>query len=116
MHELSICHNLVQQLCNISAQEKNKKLITVYLKIGPLSGVESELISAAFPIASANSPVKDAVLVIQAAPVVIQCQNCGNRNTVSINNLRCPDCDEWRTSLVGGDECLLEKIEFSHEC
>jgi len=111
MHELSVCQALVEQAERI-ARERQARVIRLMLTIGPLSGVESELLRRAFPLASAGTVCEGAVLEILAAPVTVFCPDCTATSEVAANKLLCPECGNWRTSLASGDEMVLQRVEL----
>ncbi len=111
MHELSVCQALVEQAERI-ARERQARVIRLMLKIGPLSGVESELLRRAFPLASAGTCCEGAALEILAAPVTVYCPDCRVTSEVAANKLLCPECGNWRTSLASGDEMVLQTVEL----
>jgi hydrogenase nickel incorporation protein HypA/HybF len=111
MHELSVCQALVEQAERI-ARERQSRVIRLMLKIGPLSGVESELLRRAFPLASAGTCCEGAALEFLAAPVTVYCPDCMTTSEVAANKLLCPECGNWRTSLASGDEMVLQTVEL----
>lgn len=112
MHELSVCLALVQQVADI-AREKNAIAIDrVLIKIGPLSGIEPELLRNAYPLAAVGTLADDAELVISAAEIVVRCNVCGAESTVPANRLLCSACGDFRTTLLSGDELLLQSVEL----
>jgi len=112
MHELSVCLALVQQVTSI-AQEKNAVAIDrVLIKIGPLSGIEPELLRHAYPLAAAGTLAGEAELVISPAEIVVRCRECGADSTVPANRLLCSACGDFRTTLLSGDELLLQSVEL----
>ena len=115
MHELAVCQALMDQVDNVARDQSAARVVSIHLGIGPLSGVEAALLSQAFPIASAGSLAADAELVITPLPVVVQCQECGCRSEVQPTRLLCTHCGAWQTTLVSGDEMLLERIEVIRE-
>jgi hydrogenase nickel incorporation protein HypA/HybF len=115
MHELAVCQALMDQVDSVARDESAARIISIHLGIGPLSGVEPGLLSQAFPIASAGSLAADAELVITALPVVVHCQECGCESEVQPTRLLCSHCGAWQTTLISGDEMLLERVEVIRE-
>ena len=113
MHELSVCRGLVQQLEQLAAEHQARGCKTVRLQIGPLSGIEPQLLQQAFPIASADSRARDATLVIEVMPVRVRCNSCGAETDAVPNNLSCGLCHDWHTQLLSGDEMFLHSVELS---
>ncbi len=112
MHELSVCQALVRQLRDIAREQHAVRITRVIVQIGPLSGVEPELLRHAYPIASAGSPAADAALVLEPLPIRVHCENCGADSDASANRLLCGVCGDYRTRLISGDELLLASVEL----
>ena len=53
MHELSICNALLDQVERIAAERGAHSVAKIVLRIGPLSGVEPELLRNAYPLFAA---------------------------------------------------------------
>lgn len=113
MHELSVCQALVQQLESLSAANGRGAVEIVRLRIGPLSGVEAALLRHAFPIAAAGTVAAGAELLIEAAPVVVRCNECGIETPAAPNRMLCGACGGYRVRMVSGDEMLLESVELA---
>ena len=112
VHELAVCQGLMQQVNQVAARERAAKVTLITLQVGPLSGVESQLLKEAFPIASAGSVAAGAELIIEQMPVVVECSQCGARTEAAVNKLVCGACGDWRTRLVSGEEMLLKSLEL----
>lgn len=112
MHELSVCQALVRQLRDIAREQHAIRITRVIVQIGPLSGVEPELLRHAYPIASAGSPAADAALVLEPLPIRVHCENCGADSDASASRLLCGACGDYRTRLISGDELLLASVEL----
>ena len=115
MHELSVCLSLLQQIDSIVRERNASRVTRITLRIGPLSGVEPELLRNAYPLAAAGTPAEAAELVMQTADVVVRCSQCDSETTVAPNKLLCGSCGDFRTSLVSGDELTLLRVELEHE-
>lgn len=115
MHELAICQSLMNQVENI-ALEKNAQCVTsIILAIGPLSGVEAELLKNAYTIASAGTVADHAELIVEYLPVRVKCNQCGSESDALPNKLICKQCGDWRTTLISGDELLLMSVELEKQ-
>ncbi|MGB5397146.1 MAG: hydrogenase maturation nickel metallochaperone HypA [Gammaproteobacteria bacterium] len=112
MHELAICQALMQQVDTIARERHAHKVLSITLGIGPLAGVEAELLRHAFPIASADSVAAGAQLIIEASPIIVHCDQCQRDSEASSNKLVCRHCNNWQTTLVSGDELMLNSLEL----
>ena len=112
MHELSICNSLVIQVEQIAAQNHAGRVARIELEIGPLSGVEPDLLRRAYPLATAGTIAADAELVIDIPDVVVYCTQCESESSVAANRLLCSHCGDYRTQIVSGEELILKRLEL----
>ena len=115
MHELAVSQDIVSQVEKIAAQHNAVAVHKILLEIGPLSGVETALLEAAFPIACAGTVAEQAILEISEIPVKVRGNSCHKESVVSTNDLTCRHCGNWRTQVISGDEMLLKRIELDTE-
>jgi hydrogenase nickel incorporation protein HypA/HybF len=113
MHELSVCLSLLQQLETIARQHNAASVDQVYLKVGPLSGIEPELLRKAYPLAVAGTVAEAAELFIEYGEVIVTCTECGAESPAKPNRLLCAACGDFRTRLISGDEMTLQRVELT---
>ena len=112
MHELSICQSLMTQIENIALENNAQSVTSVVIAMGPLSGVEAQLLKNAYPIASAGTIAENAELIINELPIRVKCNQCGSETDALPNKLVCKECGDWRTTLLSGDELILMSVEL----
>ncbi len=112
MHELAVCQGLMSQVDQIAVREQAERVTLIRLRIGPLSGVEAQLLRDAFPIAAAGTVAEQAELQIEEQPVRVRCLSCGAESDARANRLICGQCGDYRTQLLSGDEMLLTSLEL----
>ncbi len=112
MHELSVCQAMLQQVEAIAAQRQAHGVTSITIRIGPLSGVEPDLLQHAFPVARAGTVAAEARLIVERLPVRVHCEQCGAETDATPNRLLCGACGDWHTRLVSGDELLLASVEL----
>ncbi len=115
MHELAVCQGLLRQVETIACEHGAERVTRIVVRIGPLSGVEPDLLAGAFPLAAAGTRAATAELVIERLPVRVQCNTCGAESEATPNRLLCAACGDWHTRLVGGDEILLASVELDRD-
>jgi hydrogenase nickel incorporation protein HypA/HybF len=113
MHELAICQSLMDQVETIAVERNAQSVTSIVIAMGPLSGVEAQLLKNAYPIASAGTIAEDAELIIEYLPVKVKCTQCGSESDALPNKLICKQCGDWRTTLVSGDEMMLMSVELA---
>ena len=112
MHERAICQALMNQVVSIALEREAQCVTSIVIGMGPLSGVEVQLLKNAYPIASAGTVAEHAELTIEYLPVRVKCSQCGSESEALPNKLVCNNCGDWRTTLVSGDELILMSIEI----
>ena len=112
MHELSVCLSLLDQVQAIAEERGATRVARIELEVGPLSGIEIDLLETAWPMAAAGTIAVDADLDISAKDVVVRCDACGIETAAETNRLVCGECGDFRTTLVSGGEMILRRVEL----
>ena len=113
MHELSVCVSLIEQVERVALENGAGSVERILVTIGPLSGIEPELLRNAYPLAAVGTIAEMAELEIEIAEIVVHCSECNAETTASANRLVCGSCGDYRTRLVSGDEMVLKRVELS---
>jgi hydrogenase nickel incorporation protein HypA/HybF len=115
MHELAVCGALIEQVERVAREQQARSVELIGIAIGPLSGVEPQLLEQAYPLAAAGTLAEGATLQVENMPVHVHCEACGRDSDAEANRLVCAHCGNWRTSLLSGDELLLTRVEIIRE-
>lgn len=112
MHELSIIANLFEILEEKAKEKKAKKIVSVKLKVGKLSGVVPEFLITAFDIYKKDTIASDAKLGIEEVPIKIYCQKCKAEMIIDDFVFICSECGSRELKTLSGTELFLEKMEL----
>ena len=112
MHELSVCLSLLEEVKRVARENNAGSVTRIIVKIGPLSGVEPDLLRNAYPLAAAGTVAEDAELDIEIAGIIVSCSQCGGESPATPNRLLCAHCGDYRTKLLSGDEMVLQSLEL----
>jgi hydrogenase nickel incorporation protein HypA/HybF len=115
MHELAVCQALIEQVESIALARHACEVIEINVQIGPLSGVEPELLKQAFSVACAGTLADGAQLNLASMPIRVCCKTCGEVTDALPARLVCGQCGDWRTTIVSGDDLLLTTVEVTVE-
>ena len=110
MHELSICNALLVQVEGIAREHRASRVSRIVVRVGPLAGVEADLLRRAWPLAAAGTVAADAGLVIEQTDIVVRCSECAAESIVRPNRLLCANCGGYQTRIVSGDELILMRV------
>jgi hydrogenase nickel incorporation protein HypA/HybF len=115
MHELAVCQALIEQVERVARQNDARRVVSIVITVGPLSGVEPQLLEHAYPLAAAGTIAEHASLVVEAVPVKVGCRECGAETEAQPNAIVCAACGSWRVDVTGGEEMLLRRVEIETE-
>ena len=112
MHELAICQALLDQVEGIARARGAAGVEQITVAVGPLSGVEPQLLFNAFEIARCGA-CATAELLFETAPLTIRCTECGAESECKPNALLCALCGDYRTQVISGDELMLMRVQLT---
>ena len=113
MHELSIALSIVDRALEESRARGDARIEAVFLRIGPLSGVDVDALRFSFGIACEQPQISGCRLEINEVPVSMHCPNCGaETRTVSVQQLRCSQCGTPALEIIHGRELELQAMEI----
>jgi hydrogenase nickel incorporation protein HypA/HybF len=113
MHELSICEGLMTKVEQVALENGAASVETIFLSVGPLSGIEPSLLKRAFEISRLGTIAESAELDIQTGPIIVECGECSASSEVRLYHLVCGSCGNWRVRVTQGEELLLLSLELS---
>jgi len=111
LHELSIAIEILDIVQTEATRHGAKRVRQVNLKVGDLSGVETESLAFSFDAVKGEKELtKDALLVIERLPVKIRCNTCDDEFKGVGHMVICPRCEGFDTKLLQGEE--MEIVDF----
>jgi len=115
MHELSIAQNIVEIIQEHVPISGLPLVKNVKLKIGELAGVVPDSLEFCFDVITEQTPMRNAVLVVEHVPFVIECRKCGRVSTNDVGTFLCLACGSDETRMVSGNELMVMAIEVLDE-
>jgi hydrogenase nickel incorporation protein HypA/HybF len=111
MHELSIAIEILDIVQKEAAKHGAAVVRQVNLRVGDLSGVETESLAFSFDAVKGEKELtRDSVLSIERIPVKIQCTPCDEVFMGTGHMVVCPKCEGLDTKLLQGDELEIADI------
>ena len=109
MHELSICNAIA-----ITAEKhaEGRPVSQVKVRIGHLRQVVPDALQFSWEVVSSSTDLKDAELVIEQVPAVVECLACTARTTLEMPILACGACGGFDVELLSGEELLVVSIDL----
>jgi hydrogenase nickel incorporation protein HypA/HybF len=94
---------------------RHARVARVNLTVGKLSAVVTDSLRFCFDVASKQTPVEGAELVIEEVDVTARCNACGLQWTIETAAFSCPTCSSSDITLVSGRELDIQSIEIEDE-
>ena len=112
MHEMGIILHLAKTLEETAEEEHLKKIGSVTLKIGEVSGIMTDLFTDCWNYFSGKKELlKGSELRIETIPAVTFCESCKKEYETVKYGRTCPFCGSGETYLIQGNECIIKEIE-----
>lgn len=112
MHELSITESLLATACEYAVKNQAKKVTSLNLIIGDLSGVVDDSVQFYWDMVSENTICEKSVLKFKKKKAVLRCLNCQSEFEMNGELLPCPTCSSMNLKVRSGSEFLLDSIEI----
>jgi hydrogenase nickel incorporation protein HypA/HybF len=111
MHEMSIAQSLLDIIIQESKQHQVSRVLAVSLKVGEMSGVETESLRFCFELITEGTLAEGARLEIEKLPIACRCQDCGHEFAVQNMLFSCPVCASPKAEMISGRELNIESFE-----
>jgi hydrogenase nickel incorporation protein HypA/HybF len=109
MHEVGLVEGIVE---TVRQRAGDRPVARVRVRIGTLHHAPDGPMEQAFEMVVAGTELEGATLELIQLPVTSTCQACGQATTGPDRDLSCPACGSIAMAYSGGDELILESIEY----
>jgi hydrogenase nickel incorporation protein HypA/HybF len=109
MHELGLCTSIVDA---IEHRAGARPVTRVRVRVGRLHHIHPDAFDQSFAIAAMGTVAEDAAAELVLLPVRARCEGCGATWDDDDIPMACAGCGSLAVELVGGDELVLESIEY----
>ncbi|HEV2360078.1 MAG TPA: hydrogenase maturation nickel metallochaperone HypA [Acidimicrobiales bacterium] len=109
MEELGLFDSIVEEIRQRAGERPVRK---VRVRVGRLRHVEAQEFERSFHLAAAGTVADGAKAELLLLPVLSRCRACGFLQASEEIPVVCPECHSIDVELTGGDELVLELIEY----
>ncbi|MCL2396052.1 MAG: hydrogenase maturation nickel metallochaperone HypA [Acidimicrobiaceae bacterium] len=109
MHELGLCTSIVDA---VERRAGERAVARVRVHVGRLNHVHPEAFEQSFAVAAVGTVAEGAAAELVLTPITAHCNGCGKDWGSDEIPTACPSCGSVDVALVGGDELVLESIEY----
>ncbi len=111
MHELGIASSIVDAVRAEAEQRPGTRLLAVGLRVGEVSGVNPDALDFCFQSLVKGTDLEPISLEIERTARRQRCPKCDREFEVVECDPTCPQCGEFQTVLVAGDEMEIVYLE-----
>jgi hydrogenase nickel incorporation protein HypA/HybF len=111
MHEFGIASAILDTLNSEAEKRPGKRLLAVGLRIGEVSGISPESLEFCLQSLVKGTALDPISLEIERTPRRHRCPKCSREFDVIDYEVECPECGEFRTMLISGDEMEISYLE-----
>jgi hydrogenase nickel incorporation protein HypA/HybF len=112
MHEIGVCAGLVDLIAQRAA---GRPVHRVQVRIGARHAVVGDAFDQAFTLVAEGTPAEGATVDLVVMPMAATCRRCGHRADTLDPLPACAGCGASDVELSGGDELVLESIQYRRE-
>ena len=111
MHEMALCHGLLDLVREEQRQRGFRSVRRVILEIGALGHVDPRALDFAFEVHAKDSPAEGATLEIREVMGRAWCLDCAQMVDLSQRGEPCPACAGYSLIVEQGEELKLKELE-----
>jgi hydrogenase nickel incorporation protein HypA/HybF len=109
MHELGLCTSIVDA---VTRRAGERPVARVRVRVGMLQHVHPDAFDQSFTMAAQGTVAEGSTAELVLLPVQGLCASCASTWEGDDVPLICPRCGSTQVEVVGGDEVVLESIEY----
>jgi hydrogenase nickel incorporation protein HypA/HybF len=112
VHELSIASAILEAVEAEASRHPGARFTKVAVRVGELSGVNSDALAFGFEALVKDSPWEPLALEIEDVPLKHHCPQCDATFPVQQFETQCPGCGNIQTKCVSGEELDIAYMEL----
>lgn len=109
MHELSYGEGVLQA---VEQRAAGRAVARVGVRVGCLHRVVPAAFEQSFQLVAAGGVADGATTEVVVVPTQVSCRACGDTGESTDGAMACPRCGSFEVEVTGGDELVLEWIEY----
>ena len=109
MHEMSYCEGVLEAVHRRAA---GRPVARVGVRIGAIHRVVADAFEQSFQMAAAGGPAEGASTEVVVVPVHGHCMDCRSDFDSPDPSPACPSCGSLDVAVEGGDEVILEWLQY----
>lgn len=109
MHELGYCEGIVEA---VERRAVGRPVARVGVRVGALHRFHADAFEQSFQLAAMGGVADGAATELVVVPTSASCRSCANDFESTDPTPACPSCGSLDLDVSGGDELVLEWVEY----
>ena len=109
MHELGYCASVLEA---VERRAAGRPVARIGVRVGALHRIEQAAFEQSFQLIAAGSVAEGARAEVVTVPARARCRQCGTIFDSAAPVITCLACGEPGVDVTGGDELVLEWVEY----
>lgn len=109
MHEAGFCHGVLHA---VESRAAGRPVARIGVRVGSLHRIVPAAFEQSFQLMAAGGVADGATTEVTVVPAQCGCRSCGRGFTSADPPVACPHCGSFDVHSTGGDELLLEWVEY----
>lgn len=113
MHELSVISSIINTVVATAKKEEVTKVHSIELVIGAMNDYEEDWMQKYFDQLSPGTMIEGARLVIEKAPIIFKCNDCGNEfefDAHGTDDCTCTNCHGINFKMISGRQMEIKNM------
>lgn len=111
MHEMAIAMEVLKIVQEHIPAGHPARIKKIRLKVGKLTAVVPESFKFCMEIITKDSQAEGAEIIIDDVPLIVECEDCGERSELKEAVFVCPGCGSVKLKVISGRDLFIESIE-----
>jgi len=111
MHEMSLAQALIDQVTELAEKDGCRRVLSVDVSIGALSGVMPDSLEFCFPVVARGTALEGTILNITEVPLKAVCSACGLTTYPEPFEVECSHCGSLSLTITEGRDFKLVSLE-----
>lgn len=109
MHEMSYCEGVLEA---VERRAGGRPVARVGVRIGAVHRIVADAFEQSFQLAAAGGPAEGATTEVVVVPVQGHCMDCRADFSSADPSPACPACGSLEVAAEGGDDVVLEWLQY----
>lgn len=115
MHEIGVVKQVVRTVEDFAKENGITEVAEIVLDIGELSLIIPKYVEDIYPVATKDSILENAKLIMNVIPGMAECDECDEIFNVIEHEGYCPNCGSFEKQILSGKDFTIKEIHIAED-